>query len=166
MDIYRLPIGFKIVSGGQSGADNAGLDYAIMHDMPHGGWCPRGRMTEDGRIDDEYELQETGGTHLLHIELNVRDSDATLIFTNKNMLDGPSKRIAVFCNLRSKPYKHVHPGITKNEIVNFLKLHNVKTLNVTGQRECYAPGLSQFVLETLEQVFEGIVTSYGTQRRY
>ena len=31
----------KIVSGGQTGADRTGLDWAIKHGIPHGGWCPK-----------------------------------------------------------------------------------------------------------------------------
>ncbi|MBI5821406.1 MAG: hypothetical protein HZA88_20755 [Verrucomicrobia bacterium] len=41
----------KLVSGGQTGADRAALDWAIEHNIPHGGWCPKGRRTEDGPID-------------------------------------------------------------------------------------------------------------------
>lgn len=33
----------KIISGGQTGADRAGLDAAIALGIPHGGWCPKGR---------------------------------------------------------------------------------------------------------------------------
>lgn len=37
-----------IISGGQTGADRAALDVAIEFDVPHGGWIPKGRKTEDG----------------------------------------------------------------------------------------------------------------------
>jgi hypothetical protein len=37
----------KIISGGQTGADRAGLDFAIEHGIEHGGWCPKGRLAED-----------------------------------------------------------------------------------------------------------------------
>ncbi|WP_236027880.1 putative molybdenum carrier protein, partial [Candidatus Methylacidithermus pantelleriae] len=40
----------KIVSGGQTGADRAALDWAIATHIPHGGWCPLGRQAEDGEI--------------------------------------------------------------------------------------------------------------------
>ena len=43
-----MPLIAKIVSGGQTGADRAGLDFAIEHGIPHGGWCPKGRLAEDG----------------------------------------------------------------------------------------------------------------------
>ena len=48
-----------IVSGGQTGADRAALDFAIEHGIAHGGWCPKGRMAEDGPIHPSYHLQET-----------------------------------------------------------------------------------------------------------
>jgi len=38
----------KIISGGQTGADSAALDVAIEFNIPHGGWIPKGRKTEDG----------------------------------------------------------------------------------------------------------------------
>jgi hypothetical protein len=49
----------KIISGGQTGADQAALDVAIDHNIPHGGWCPKGRLAEDGIIEHRYQLQET-----------------------------------------------------------------------------------------------------------
>ncbi|MDQ7011529.1 MAG: putative molybdenum carrier protein, partial [Mariprofundaceae bacterium] len=53
-----LPIE-KIISGGQSGVDRAALDAALQHDLARGGWCPKGRRAEDGRIDERYPLEET-----------------------------------------------------------------------------------------------------------
>jgi hypothetical protein len=40
----------KIVSGGQTGADRAALDWALSRGIECGGWCPKGRKAEDGRI--------------------------------------------------------------------------------------------------------------------
>ena len=40
----------KIISGGQTGADRAALDFAIEFGLPHGGWIQRGRKTEDGNL--------------------------------------------------------------------------------------------------------------------
>ena len=37
--------GQKNISGGRTGADWATLDVAIEHDIPHGGWIPKGRKT-------------------------------------------------------------------------------------------------------------------------
>ena len=50
----------KIVSGGQTGVDRAALDVAITLDIPHGGWCPKGRLAELGTtIPKKYCLKET-----------------------------------------------------------------------------------------------------------
>ena len=49
----------KIVSGGQTGADRAALDWAMEHGIPHGGWCPKGRKSEDGPLDLRYQLFRT-----------------------------------------------------------------------------------------------------------
>ncbi len=49
----------RIVSGGQTGADRAALDWAIANNVPHGGWCPKGRAAEDGVLAEKYQLTET-----------------------------------------------------------------------------------------------------------
>jgi hypothetical protein len=46
----------RIVSGGQTGADQGALDAAIYCDVPHGGWCPKGRKSEAGRIQSKQHL--------------------------------------------------------------------------------------------------------------
>jgi hypothetical protein len=48
----------KIVSGGQTGADRAALDFAIEWNIPHGGWVPKGRQAEDGKVPEKYRLME------------------------------------------------------------------------------------------------------------
>ena len=48
----------KIISGGQTGVDRAALDVALELGIPCGGWCPKGRRAEDGRISDHYPLQQ------------------------------------------------------------------------------------------------------------
>ena len=46
-----MPCGLlKIVSGGQTGADRAALDWALANGLPCGGWCPRGRLAAAGVI--------------------------------------------------------------------------------------------------------------------
>ena len=72
----------QIVSGGQTGADRAALDWAIQNGVPHGGWCPKGRKAEDGVIDARYHLrQTTSSAYSARTELNVRDSDGTVIIS-------------------------------------------------------------------------------------
>src|SRR5256885_2018978 len=73
----------RIVSGGQTGADRAALDAAMEACVECGGWCPAGRMAEDGVIPDRYpviELPEGGGYEQRTLR-NVLDSDATVILS-------------------------------------------------------------------------------------
>jgi hypothetical protein len=72
----------KIVSGGQTGADRAALDWALSHKLPCDGWCPKGRKAEDGMIDPKYPLKESSSAcYLQRTEWNVRDTDATVLFS-------------------------------------------------------------------------------------
>ena len=72
----------KIISGGQTGADRAALDFAIDHGIEHGGWCPKGRWAEDGAIAERYPLKETPSADVAQrTEWNARDSDGTLVIT-------------------------------------------------------------------------------------
>jgi Circularly permutated YpsA SLOG family len=49
----------KSISGGQTRADEAALDSAVLHDIPHDGWCPKGRKAEDAPLEARYLLTET-----------------------------------------------------------------------------------------------------------
>ena len=70
------------VSGGQTGVDRAALDIALELGIPCGGWCPKGRLAEDGPLPERYPLQETPSSQYpQRTEWNVRDSDGTLILT-------------------------------------------------------------------------------------
>jgi hypothetical protein len=165
-EVFMAGDGFMVMSGGQSGADQAALDWAIEQGIQHGGWCPRGRKTEDGVLSDRYQLKETPTSgYLQRTEWNVRDSDATLIFTLAEKLDGGSKRTAAFADSLGKPWLHVRPGVHPKYVARFLARHNVKTLNVAGKRESAAPGVGELVREVLSQAVRigpaGIVREGG-----
>ena len=49
----------KIISGGQTGVDRATLDFALENGILCGGWCPKGRLAEDGIIPLKYPLRES-----------------------------------------------------------------------------------------------------------
>jgi Circularly permutated YpsA SLOG family len=151
-ELTSLPSNFRIISGGQSGADIAALDWAIAHYADHGGWCPKGRRSEDAPIAPHYLLSETPlSNYLQRTEWNVRDSDATVIFTLTDALDGGSKRTAQFADKLGRPWLHFRPSVHPKFLRQFLVRHRVTTLNVAGKRESSAPGIYRFVFDTLEQ---------------
>jgi hypothetical protein len=152
---YAVPPGFKVVSGGQSGADQAGLDWAIAHGLPHGGWCPKGRRSEDGPIGIQYQLIETPDkNYLQRTEWNVRDSDTTLIFTLTDKLDGGSMKTAELADKLGKPWRHIHPRVHPKYIASFLAKHNAMIVNVAGKRESAAPGIAKWVAEMLDKAID------------
>lgn len=145
-EIFFADSSFMVVSGGQTGADRAGLDWAIAMGIPYGGWCPKGRRSEDGEIPSHYLLKETPGTgYLKRTEWNVRDSDATLIFTLDDVLSGGSGRTAQFAEAHGKPWLHVRPTVHPQYVARFLARHRVRILNIAGTRGSAAPGIEELV---------------------
>jgi hypothetical protein len=154
-DKYQIPSGFKIVSGGQTGADQAGLDWAIAHGVEHGGWCPKGRKTEVGVLAARYQLVETpSANYLERTEWNVRDSDATVIFTLSDTLTGGSKRTADFAEKLRKPWFHFKPRVHAKYLASFLARHKVMTLNIAGSRGSSAPQVGDLVAMALDNALE------------
>ncbi|MBW2083807.1 MAG: hypothetical protein JRI39_12165, partial [Deltaproteobacteria bacterium] len=79
----------KIISGGQTGAEQAALDVAIELGIPHGGWIPKGRLTENGFLPEIYQLQEMPTTsYVKKTEQNILDSDGTLIISHGKLTGG------------------------------------------------------------------------------
>jgi hypothetical protein len=147
----------KIISGGQTGADRAALDWAIFRDIPHGGWCPRGRKAEDGALPQAYKLQETDtANYLERTERNVKESDGTVIFTMSAELVGGSRRTADFAERHGKPWLHLYPGLhyqPESLLLDFINAGKVEVLNVAGSRASKEPRIAQWVKQVLDAAF-------------
>ena len=144
----------KLISGGQTGVDRAALDAAIALGIPHGGWCPCGRLAEDGRIADCYRLQETDSPdYPIRTERNVLDSDATLILCRGRPSGGTELTLRL-------AEQHARPCLVIDldseadpaDVCRWLQKHAVETLNVAGPRESQSPGI-----ETLARAFVAAV---------
>jgi hypothetical protein len=140
----------KIVSGGQTGADRAAQDWAIEHGVQHGGWCPKGRKAEDGVIDVRYNLNETtSSAYSARTELNVRDSDGTVIISIAQELRGGSRQTAEFAAKRGKPVLHVSRADGAHEAAlklrQFVVQNGIRVLNVAGPRASEEPTVAEFV---------------------
>ena len=98
----------KIISGGQTGADRAALDFAIKMDITHGGWIPKGRLAEDGPLPAEYNLNEMRNKSFpRRTEKNVVDSDGTLIVSH-GRLTGGSQYTMDMAIMHGKPWLHIN----------------------------------------------------------
>ena len=129
----------KIISGGQTGVDRAALDAALSLGIECGGWCPAGRLDENGRIPDQYPVRElpNGGFPERTLQ-NVLDSDATIII-HPGSLHGGTAETARICDQKRKPFMLIDASITTaedaaHEIGRFVHTHHVRVLNVAGQR--------------------------------
>lgn len=141
-----------IISGGQTGADRGGLDAAIQLGVDHDGWCPKGRLAEDGVIPERYKLRETETREYKErTRRNVDWANVTIIFTAARM-SGGSEFTYKYSLLKENPaivvafdhwegqtaadvaqyiLKMLPPYISKNKFETFI-------INVAGSRKSKA----------------------------
>jgi Circularly permutated YpsA SLOG family len=144
-----------VVSGGQTGADRAALDFALENGIPHDGWCPRGRRAEDGPLDARYRLRETTSEKYdQRTRWNVRDSDATVAFTIARQLQGGTALTIELAERMGRPWLHLaredfesDDGMIQaaDKLRAFLAQHEVERLNVAGPRASQEPEIAVFV---------------------
>lgn len=118
--------------------DRVGLDAAILLGLPHGGWCPKGRIAEDGTIPEHYELTETDSSDYRERTVkNIVESDATLVLTVGEESGGTKFTIKEAFQ-RRKPCLIVnvyqYHGIWTKHIVTGLHAVSGSVLNVAGPR--------------------------------
>lgn len=148
----------KIVSGGQTGADRAALDFAMEYGIEHGGWVPEGRKAEDGPISLRYNLRElTGGDYADRTAKNVLDADGTLIVSHGE-LTGGSLLTWVVAEKNKKPVLHVDMKKLLGfdaaiDIHEWIEAHDIKALNIAGPRESKDPDIYRATRDLLETVF-------------
>lgn len=143
-----------IVSGGQTGADRKALDWAIAHRFPHGGWCPAGRLAEDGPIPDQYNLRETeSSTYSERTRLNVEQSDATLI-VSPVLPTGGTLLTVQHARKVGKPVlvvTHENEEESPGLLQAFIQEYEVGVLNVAGPRASGSPEVGTMVGRLLDR---------------
>jgi len=132
--------------------DRAALDAALAFGVPVGGWCPRGRLAEDGPIDPRYPLRETpSASYPQRTEWNVRDSDGTLVLTRGRPRGGTALTIAL-ARQYGRPVLvldlSARPGVSP--LLHWLETEGLSVLNVAGPRESQQPGIQREARSFLE----------------
>lgn len=145
-----------IVSGGQTGIDQTALDWTIERDWPHGGFCPKGRIAEDGIIPEKYRLKEAMTSDCdARTLLNVIHSDATLILSALPLAEGTALT-AKYAQKERKTLFVLSPGFAQDDLLpihSFLSNRDDGILNVAGPRLSQWPNGPAFAQEALGKIF-------------
>ena len=157
----------RIISGGQTGADQAGLAVAKRIGISTGGYMPKGWRTEAGTRPDlgaTYGLEEAEtGAYSDRTERNVLASDGTVVFGDARSRG--SMLTARLCQRRGKPCLMVSlrsdPVEAASRLCVWIAEHDVRTLNVAGNRASQAPGIAAIVTAVLEQALGDIADQRG-----
>jgi len=150
----------KVVSGGQTGVDRGALDAALELNLQCGGWCPEGRLAEDGPIPEQYPMQEVeGGDYRDRTRKNVLDSDGTAIIYFGEIEEGGTESTLDDCVQLAKPYQLINgaetqPGQAAKLIADFVRDLGVQTLNVAGPRASKVERGHKFAFDTLRMVVD------------
>jgi len=126
--------------------------------LPIGGYCPKGRKSEDGTIPDIYPLVELESDHYSsRTEKNVVESDGTLIINKAFLSQGTQKtyeftvRHLVPCLIIQLDAEEV---IEPRQVVRWIQGQQIRILNVAGPRESKCPeGIYTEAYSYLEKVF-------------
>ena len=148
----------KIVSGGQTGVDRAALDAAIRMGIPHGGWIPKGRLTEDGPLPERYHLDEMPtDSYPERTEKNVLDSDGTLIIS-RGVPQGGTDYTRKMALRHGKQMLHIDLSLHSNSldaaslVSSWLQMNKIEALNVAGPRASKDPNIYAEALTLLTHI--------------
>lgn len=156
----------RIVSGGQTGVDRGALDAALDAGFDCGGWCPQGRMAEDGDIPIRYVMAELAGAGYEKRTLkNVLDSDGTAILYF-GVLEGGTLQTKEYCVEHGKPVELVDatkasPAEAAARIAAFIRNRRIAILNVAGPRASKQPAAYDYARATIRLVIDAVSPRRG-----
>ena len=136
----------------------AALDFAIAHNIPYGGWIPKGRKTEDGTLPEKYKLQEMpSGDYSKRTEQNILDSDGTLIVSHGRLM-GSSALTREFSKSQKRPCIHVDMEDTAmddaaKQVKAWIERKHIQVLNVAGPKASKDPEIYDVIMALLETVW-------------
>lgn len=153
----KLPVKM-IISGGQTGVDRTALEVAIELNIPHGGWCPHGRLAEDGPIAAHFKLKETESRwYYVRTELNVKEATGTLILYRGKLTSGTALTHK-YAKRHNKPclsldLENEATADLAARIRAWLIDKKIQILNIAGPRASSAPGIADKVRGVLLELF-------------
>lgn len=153
---------WMIISGGQTGVDRAALDAAIECGIPHGGFVPKGRLAEDGKLPAKYKVKEMPSTDYSdRTRANVDSADATLVIFRGRLMGGTLLTWEYAKNrgrlVKMIDLKMMGPQTAAEQILTWVKEITPTRLNVAGPRESTHPGIYRETLPILKAAFSSLM---------
>jgi hypothetical protein len=145
----------KIISGGQTGVDRAALDFAIDRGIPYGGFVPKGRWAEDGRIEEHHRLlTETDSPDPAErTHLNVASADAVMVVT-RGVPDGGTRLTIALARQHNKPLTVIdlaQKALFQDDLLAGCEMFvEGRETMIAGPRESKCPGIYADTLDLLE----------------
>jgi Circularly permutated YpsA SLOG family len=148
----------RVITGGQTGADQAAWQAAKAAGIPTGGAMPRGFLTEQGPRPEFAELFNAHElptlSYAVRTHINVRAAEAVVWFGN---IRSSGARCAIgTCEKIGRPRFIVgfeEPLVRPSQVAKWLADLGTGVLMVGGHRESVAPGIGQRVEAFLGRVF-------------
>ena len=169
----------KIVSGGQTGVDRGAIMAAKELGFQYGGLIPKGRLSEDGKVPEEFDQMEesTRKDYLFRTEWNVVHSDVTLIIApyddehpdGLSALSGGTRKTYAFAEKHNKPcailFNMRSPCCDIESTLCWLKreketngLKDGLVLNVAGPRESKRKGVQELTRKYICELIKAAQT--------
>jgi hypothetical protein len=156
----------KIISGGQTGVDQAALRAAKACGIPTGGWAPKGWRTEDGPAPwlAEFGLREhASADYPDRTRANVGDAGLTLILVTResDLARGTALTLRIAQASKAQGVDHYvsvmsYPGAVERcrDALKWFADAGVRVVNVAGPRESESPGIGERAEKFLREVFQ------------
>lgn len=168
-----------IITGGQTGADQAGWRAAKRFGLDTGGWMPLGYLTEDGPRPEFAEMygarEHTSPRFQDRTPLNVNDADLTIVFGDPESNGAKCAYKAFRAKIGERgmdPYSRSYSrdgwipiyryrttgtlNIAPGRLADVLARLGAGSINVAGNRESSFPGIGQRVEDYLCEVFRAL----------
>ena len=155
-----------IHSGGQTGADYGGLPGAEALNIQTGGVAPHGWITEKGpnpALSTRFGLIEgppgksSAQAYYLRTELNVQQTDGTVVFGSVDPTQDRGSALTLeLADKHGKPWiqfdvaELIDPVAAAAELREWIIEHNIRVLNVAGNRGSKNPVLESLVQAVIE----------------
>ena len=146
----------RVISGGQTGADQAAWRAAKRCGLITGGWMPHGFLTENGPRPEFAELygakEHASPDYPPRTRANIEWCDGVVLF-GYHKSRGTRLALSICDEIDRPVYFVMNPRFSPKNLASWLHLKRVTRPNVAGNRESASPGIGEWVERFLVETF-------------